>query len=172
MAKVVTPNSGNRLHVYKDAWWIALCVAAMAFTFWAWAAAVFSGLLAHTSPALVSWGETTAAIPSLVTHPLRPQDAYPAGAGVGGPLAFYPPFLATAVGTCWGIRAGWQRWSTMRDEGTDGMATSSQLEEAMGEAKALSRLGALRPSLSAPRPSLDKASAAGHCRCSRARRRR
>ncbi|KNE83363.1 TraM recognition domain-containing protein [Streptomyces xinghaiensis] len=153
MAKVVTPHSGNRLHVYKDAWWIALCITAVALTFWTWAAAVASGLLAHASPALVSWNQTAAAIPSLLAHPLQPQDAYPADAGVGGPLAFYPPFLAVAAGTCWGTRAGWRRWRAMRDEGTDGLATSLQLEEAMGEAKALSRLGALRPSLATPRAS-------------------
>ncbi|MGP3951252.1 type IV secretory system conjugative DNA transfer family protein [Streptomyces sp. 7N604] len=160
MAKVVTPHSGNRLHLYKDAWWIALCLTAVALTLWTWAAALLSGLLAHATPALVSWSETAAAIPDLFFHPLRPQDAFPAEAGVGGPLTFYPPFLATAVATCWGVRVGWHRWRAMRDEGTDGLATRAQLEEAMGEAKALSRLGALRPSLSTPRPSLEKASGA------------
>ncbi|MER5890450.1 TraM recognition domain-containing protein [Streptomyces sp. NPDC001941] len=147
MAKVVTPHSGNRLHVYKDAWWIALCVGAVACTLWAWIAAVLSGLLAHASPALVSWGETASAVPALVEHPLHPQDAFPAGTGVGGPFAFYPPFLAAAAATSWGARAGWRRWRMSREEGTDGLATSAQLQEAMGEAKALSRLGALRPSL-------------------------
>ncbi|GAA2720382.1 MULTISPECIES: TraM recognition domain-containing protein [Streptomyces] len=159
MAKVVTPHSGNRLHVYKDAWWIALCITAVALTLWTWVAAVLSGLVAHASPAMVSWNETAAAIPALMSNPLHPQDAYPAGSGVGGPFAFYPPFLAAAAGTCWGARAGWQRWRTTRDEGTDGLATTAQLQEAMGEAKALSRLGALRPSLATPRPSLDKAAA-------------
>ncbi|MCZ1012276.1 type IV secretory system conjugative DNA transfer family protein [Streptomyces lydicus] len=157
MAKVVTPHSGNRLHVYKDAWWIALCIAAVALTLWMWVASVVSGLLAHASPALVSWNETAAAVPDLLVHPFQPQDAYPPGSGVGGPFAFYPPFLAAAAGTCWGGRAGWRRWRSMRDEGTDGLATSGQLEEAMGEAKALSRLGSLRPSLAKPRPLLDKA---------------
>ncbi|WP_327391370.1 TraM recognition domain-containing protein (plasmid) [Streptomyces microflavus] len=160
MAKVVTPHSGNRLHVYKDAWWIALCVAAVALTFWAWVAAVLSGLLAHASPAMVSWGEAASAVPALLTDPLHPQDAYAAEAGVGGPFAFYPPFLAVAAGTCWGARAGWRRWRTSRDEGSDGLATTAQLQESMGEAKALSRLGALRPSLVTPRPSLDKSSGA------------
>ncbi|WP_331726230.1 TraM recognition domain-containing protein [Streptomyces sp. NBC_00470] len=158
MAKVVTPNSGNRMHLYKDAWWIALCLAAVAFTLWTWAAAFFSGLLAHASPALMSWSEAAAAIPNLLTHPLAPQNAYPSGAGVGGPFVFYPCFLAAAAGTCWGARSGWRRWRTSRDEGTDGLATGSELSEAMGEAKALSRLGALRPSLATPRPSLDKKS--------------
>ncbi|MEU6290238.1 TraM recognition domain-containing protein [Streptomyces sp. NPDC046988] len=157
MAKVVTPHSGNRLHVYKDAWWIALCIAAVALTLWAWVAAILSGLLAHASPAMVSWNETAAAIPSLITNPLHPQDAYPPGSGVGGPFAFYPPLLAAAAGSSWGARAGWRRWRTTRDEGTDGLATSAQLQEAMGETKALSRLGALRPSLATPKPSLDKA---------------
>ncbi|MFI9772761.1 type IV secretory system conjugative DNA transfer family protein [Streptomyces sp. NPDC052415] len=115
-------------------------------------AAILSGLLAHASPAMVSWNDTAAAIPELVTDPLHPQDAYPAGSEVGGPFTFYPPFLAAAVGTCWGARAGWRRWRTARDEGTDGLATSAQLQEAMGEAKALSRLGALRPSLATPKP--------------------
>ncbi|MEU3640929.1 TraM recognition domain-containing protein [Streptomyces albogriseolus] len=159
MAKVVTPHSGNRLHVYKDAWWIALCITAVALTLWAWVAAILSGLLAHASPATVSWNETAAAIPRLVTNPLHPQDAYPAGSGMGGPFAFYPPLLAAAAGTCWGARAVWRRWRTTRDEGTDGLATTAQLQEAMGEAKALSRLGALRPSLATPRPSLAKAAA-------------
>ncbi|MFE8941143.1 type IV secretory system conjugative DNA transfer family protein [Streptomyces sp. NPDC007872] len=158
MAKVVTPHSGNRLHVYKDAWWIGLCIAAVALTLWTWIAAVLSGLLAHFSPALVSWNETAAAIPHLFTAPHRPQVAFPAEAGVGGPFTFYPMFLGAAFTTCWGTRAGWRRWRSMRDEGTDGLATGAQLEEAMGEAKALSRLGALRPSLSAPRTSLQKAS--------------
>ncbi|MFD7861533.1 type IV secretory system conjugative DNA transfer family protein [Streptomyces sp. NPDC059783] len=158
MAKVVTPHSGNRLHVYKDAWWIALCIAAVALTLWAWVAAIISGLLAHASPAMVSWNETAAAIPHLITNPLHPQDAYPAGSGVGGPFAFYPPLLAAAVGSSWGARAGWRRWRMTRDEGTDGLATSAQLQEAMGEAKALSRLGALRPSLDTWKSS-DKAAA-------------
>ncbi|MFE7777684.1 type IV secretory system conjugative DNA transfer family protein [Streptomyces sp. NPDC057445] len=161
MAKVVTPHSGNRLHVYKDAWWIALCITAVAVTLWAWVAALLSGVFAHASPALVSWNETAAAIPKLFLHPLRPQDAFPASAGVGGPFAFYPSFVATAAGTCWGARAGWRRWRSMRDEGTDGLATRAQLEDAMGEGKALSRLGALRPSLSASRPSLEKAAKPG-----------
>jgi hypothetical protein len=159
VAKVVTPHSGNRLHVYKDAWWIALCIAAVALTLWAWLAAFLSGLLAHASPAMVSWNETAAAVPALVTDPLHPQDAYPAGSGVGGPFAFYPPLLAAAAGSFWGARAGWRRWRTMRDEGTDGLATSAQLQEAMGEAKALSRLGALRPSLAAQTPPFGKAAA-------------
>ncbi|MFD6465387.1 type IV secretory system conjugative DNA transfer family protein [Streptomyces goshikiensis] len=156
MAKVVTPHSGNRLHVYKDAWWIGLCIAAVALTLWTWIAAVLSGLLAHFSPALVSWNETAAAIPHLLTAPHRPQDAFPAEAGVGGPFTFYPMFLGAAFATGWSARAGWRRWRSMRDEGTDGLATRAQLEEAMGEAKALSRLSALRPSLSTPRRSLQK----------------
>ncbi|MEU6070541.1 TraM recognition domain-containing protein [Streptomyces sp. NPDC047082] len=156
MAKVVTPHSGLRLHVYKDAWWIALCVASVALTLWLWSAAAFSGLFAHASPALVSWTQTAAAVPRLLAHPLRPQDAFPADAGVGGPFTFYPPFVATAVANCWGVRVGWRRWRSWRDEGTDGLATAAQLEEAMGEEKALSRLGALRPSLSTPRTSLHK----------------
>jgi len=156
VAKVVSPHSGNRMHLYKDGWWIALCITAVAVTLWSWVAAVLSGLLAHASPALVSWNQTAAAIPGLFSHPLRPQEAFPAGSGVGGPFAFYPAFLAAAVATCWGARTGWHRWRAMRDEGTDGLATRGQLEEAMGEAKALSRLGALRPSLATPRPSLDK----------------
>ncbi|MET9107613.1 type IV secretory system conjugative DNA transfer family protein [Streptomyces zhihengii] len=155
MAKVVTPHSGTRLHVYKDAWWIALCISAVALTLWAWVAAILSGLVAHASPAMVSWSDTAAAIPALVTDPLHPRDAYPAGAGVGGPSTFYPPFLTVAASTCWGARAGWRRWRMTRDEGTDGLATSAQLQEAMGEAKALSRLGALRPSLATRKPSLE-----------------
>ncbi|MFF9157617.1 type IV secretory system conjugative DNA transfer family protein [Streptomyces sp. NPDC014846] len=164
MAKVVSPHSGNRLHVYRDAWWIALCVAAVALTLWTWVAAVASGFLAHAAPALVSWHDTAAAIPILLTHPLQPEEAYGAGSGVGGPFAFYPPLLATAIGTCWGARAGWRRWRSTRDEGTDGLATTAQLEDAMGEAKALSRLGALRPSLATPRPSLAKATGSGRFR--------
>ncbi|MFF7359006.1 type IV secretory system conjugative DNA transfer family protein [Streptomyces filipinensis] len=164
MAKVVTPHSGNRFHVYKDAWWIALCIAAVALTLWTWVAAVVSGLLAHAAPALVSWHETAAAIPKLLAHPLQPEKAYGAGSGVGGPIAFYPPLLATAIGTCWGARAGWRCWRSTRDDGADGLATSAQLEDAMGEAKALSRLGALRPSLATPRPSLAKAAAYGRSR--------
>ncbi|MET8676078.1 TraM recognition domain-containing protein [Streptomyces sp. NPDC004647] len=157
MAKVVSPYSGNRMHLYKDAWWISLCIAAVALTLWTWAAALLSGLLTHGSTALLTWPQTAGSIPRLLLTPLRPQDAFPPGSGVGGPLAFYPPFVATAVGTCWGVRVGWRRWRSMRDEGTDGLATAAQLEEAMGDAKALSRLGALRPSLSTPRPSLEKA---------------
>ncbi|MGW8989035.1 type IV secretory system conjugative DNA transfer family protein [Streptomyces zhihengii] len=157
MAKVVTPHSGSRLHLYKDAWWIALCIAAVALTVWAWTAALLSGFLAHSSVALISWNETAAAIPHLLTAPHRPQDAFPTKAGVGGPFAFYPPFLVTAFLTSWGARAGWRQWSSMRDEGTDGLATRAQLEEAMGESKALSRLGALRPSLTATRPLPRKA---------------
>ncbi|MFE0774146.1 type IV secretory system conjugative DNA transfer family protein [Streptomyces sp. NPDC058861] len=158
MAKVVTPHSGNRLHLYKDAWWIGLCIAAVTLTLWTWIAAVLSGLLAHFSPALVSWNETAAAIPHLLTAPHRPQDAFPAEAGVGGPFTFYPLFLGAALASSWSARAGWRRWRSMRDEGTDGLATGAQLEEAMGKAKALSRLGALRPSLNKPRPSLQKGS--------------
>ncbi|WP_326581757.1 TraM recognition domain-containing protein (plasmid) [Actinacidiphila glaucinigra] len=157
MAKVVTPHSGNRLHLYKDAWWIALCAGALAFTLWVWIAALTSGLLAHGALASVSWGDAAPALAKLVAAPLRPQDAFPAEAGVGGPYTFYPLFIASAAGTSWGARAGWRRWTASRHEGLDGLATRIQLEEAMGEAKALSRLSALRPSLSRPKPNLGKA---------------
>lgn len=156
MAKVVTPHSGNRMHLYKDAWWIALCAAALAFTFWAWIAALVSGLLEHGGLATVSWGNTAPALSRLLASPLRPQDAFPPGAGVGGPYTFYPAFVASAVATSWGARIGWRKWNARRHEGLDGLATRVQLEEAMGEAKALSRLGALRPSLSRPQPLLRK----------------
>ncbi|MFF3786366.1 type IV secretory system conjugative DNA transfer family protein [Streptomyces sp. NPDC001933] len=55
--------------------------------------------------------------------------------------------LLQAGVSAWGARVAWSRWTRWRDEGTDGLATRQQLEDAMGEAKALSRLPALRPSV-------------------------
>ncbi|MFI1203471.1 type IV secretory system conjugative DNA transfer family protein [Streptomyces sp. NPDC020883] len=146
MPKVVSPYSANRLHLYRDGWWIALLAGLMALTLWTWLAAVFSGLLSHGQLASVSWSQTAASLTHLAMHPGDPASAFD-DSGVGGPLPFYSLIFVQAAGCTLGIRFGWRRWSRWRDEGTDGLATKLQLEEAMGEAKALSRLPALRPSL-------------------------
>ena len=150
MAKVVSPHSAKGLHLYRDAWWIALLAVFMAFTLWAWLAAILSGLFSHGEPATVSWSQTAASLTGLLAHPGNPARAFGEGSGLGGPFPFYSLFVLQAGASVWGARAGWARWARWRDEGTDGLATKQQLEDAMGEAKALSRLSALRPSLAKP----------------------
>ncbi|WP_331752212.1 TraM recognition domain-containing protein [Streptomyces chartreusis] len=150
MAKVVSPHSAKGLHLYRDAWWIALLAAFMAFTLWAWLAAIVSGLISHGAPASVSWSQTAAALTGLLSQPGHPAGAFGRGSGVGDPFPFYSLLLLQAGASLWATKMVWARWTRWRDEGTDGLATKRQLEEAMGEAKALSRLPALRPSLAKP----------------------
>ncbi|MFE0063119.1 type IV secretory system conjugative DNA transfer family protein [Streptomyces sp. NPDC059003] len=150
MAKVVSPHSAKGLHLYRDVWWIASLGACMVGTLWVWLAAVASGLVSHGTPASVSWSQTAAGLTGLLSRPGSPAAAFGDGSGVGGPVPFYGLVLLQAGGSVWGVRAGWVRWQRSHDEGTDGLATKRQLEDAMGKAKALSRLPALRPSLAAP----------------------
>ncbi|MFD9565833.1 type IV secretory system conjugative DNA transfer family protein [Streptomyces sp. NPDC059994] len=150
MAKVVSPHSARGLHLYRDAWWVALLAAFMAFMLWVWLAAVVSGLLAHGAFAPVTWTQTSVAFTRLLAHPGDPAAAFGGNSGVGGPIPFYGLIAVQAVTWAWAARSGWSRWTRWRDEGSDGLATARQLQEAMGEAKALSRLPVLRPSLAPP----------------------
>ncbi|MEU4352827.1 hypothetical protein [Streptomyces sp. NPDC023838] len=129
---------------------MALLAAFMAFMLWAWLAAVVSGLLAHGAFAPVTWTQTSAAVTRLLAHPGDPAAAFGSNSGVGGPISFYGLIAAQAITCAWAARTGWTRWTRWRDEGSDGLATARQLQEAMGEANALSRLPTLRPSLAAP----------------------
>lgn len=145
--KVVTPHSGIRLHLFRDGWWLFAIAAVVAGSFLVWVAAGISGLLNHGELASVSWSQAGQALVRLPADPLNPGDAFPPGAGVGYALIFYPVLLATAFGTAVVGRKVWRRWSAWNFEGTDGLATRRELEAALGESYALSRLPALRPSL-------------------------
>ncbi|GAA1237507.1 type IV secretory system conjugative DNA transfer family protein [Streptomyces rhizosphaericus] len=155
MAKVVSPHSANRLHFHRDGWWLALLAVFLFLVFWTWLAAVFSGVLSHGEPASISLSQTAAGFTGLLSGPGQPAAAFGPRSGVGSPASFYGVLFAQALGTAWAARAGWRRWTRWRDEGTDGLATKQQLEDAMGKAKALSRVPALRPSLMAAASSVE-----------------
>ncbi|CAM5272119.1 hypothetical protein KAURM247S_04285 [Kitasatospora aureofaciens] len=150
--KVASPMSATRLRLGRDSWWIGPLVGLVVLTALVWLAAVLSGLAAHQRPAHVGWGEAGAGSAKVFIHFLEPSVAFKKGSGVGGPVPFWTVFLAECAGLYFLVKTGWQRWQRRRSDGADGLATRKQLEAAMGEAKALSRIPALRPTLATAAP--------------------
>ncbi|WP_234355882.1 type IV secretory system conjugative DNA transfer family protein [Kitasatospora aureofaciens] len=162
--KVASPVSATRLRLGRDSWWIGLLAALVVLSALVWLAAVLSGLPAHHKPARVGWNEAGAGSAKVFVHFSTPSQAFANGSGVGGPIPFWGVFLSECAGVYFLTKEAWRRWQRRRSDGADGLATRQQLEAAMGEAKALSRIPALRSSLAKAKPgSVDVKDVAVFC---------
>lgn len=147
MPKPASPKSAGNLRFGRDALWILPVVSLFVLTLLLWLAATLSGIFTHGEPAAVGWNSAGGAVLAVFQQADDPSAAWPRGAGVGGPVAFWACFLVLLVGSVvggWKIYFWWRRRGL---DGADGMASRGQLEHAMGEAQALSRMGSLRPKL-------------------------
>uniref|UniRef100_UPI002F917C88 type IV secretory system conjugative DNA transfer family protein n=1 Tax=Kitasatospora sp. NBC_01519 TaxID=2903576 RepID=UPI002F917C88 len=149
--KVASPISATRLRLGRDAWWISLIFALVVLSALIWLAGILSGLPAHHRPASINWTQAGAASAGVFIHFTDPAASFPRGSRVGGPVPFWGLFASECAGAFYLTKALWVRWQRRLSDGADGLATRKQLENAMGEAKALARVPSLRPSLAKAR---------------------
>ncbi|MEU5476824.1 type IV secretory system conjugative DNA transfer family protein [Streptomyces mirabilis] len=145
--KVAEPRTGARFRLGRDYLWIYPLAALFVLTAVLWGTAVLSGLLQYGRPARAGWSTVGSALPFLIHDPLHPADAWPEGTGIGGPIIFWAAFAALSAAATYGTVMALQAWTRRAREGADGLATSRQIETALGEAQAKARIPSLRPAL-------------------------
>jgi type IV secretion system protein VirD4 len=150
--QAASPKTAARLRLGRDALWIVPLTLLFLLTVLLWLSAVVSGIPAHGRPAAVGWDITGTALRGVFAHPGDPASAWPADDAVGGPVAYWASFLLLLSGSVTGAWKAGRWWRRRGADGADGMATTAQLERAMGERQALARAASLRPIMFAKDP--------------------